>query len=117
MFCAGSALDIATTWTEAPAGDVAGFPAAVRAGRASANGEHGSSVKLAHAVGALLVNAYVFVVQPGDVWQGCGKDRCPKWDASTLSKDIVIGGDGNPSGGQNRWKPRFRRADCAAGEP
>ena len=53
------ALDIATTYTEAQASTVEEFLAAVaaRRGRGS-RGEHGSSVKLAHAVGALALNAY-----------------------------------------------------------
>jgi len=60
--CAGSddhgALDIATTWTEAPGEAPAAFLANVADGSAQVEGEHGSSLKLAHAVGALLLNAY-----------------------------------------------------------
>jgi glycosyltransferase involved in cell wall biosynthesis len=60
--CAGSddhgALDIGTTWTEAPGETAQELLAAVRSNRASVHGEHGSSLKLAHAVGALLLNSY-----------------------------------------------------------
>jgi hypothetical protein len=60
--CAGSddhgALDIATTWTEAGGGSAAEFLNSVKKGAAQVHGEHGSSLKLAHAVGALLLNAY-----------------------------------------------------------
>jgi glycosyltransferase involved in cell wall biosynthesis/predicted metal-dependent phosphoesterase TrpH len=60
--CAGSddhgALDIATTWTVAPGDSPATFLANVAGGSGVVCGEHGSSLKLAHAVGALLVNAY-----------------------------------------------------------
>jgi glycosyltransferase involved in cell wall biosynthesis len=60
--CAGSddhgALDIATTWTQAPAQTPSEFLEKVVSGRAAIAGEHGSSVKLAHAVGALLLNGY-----------------------------------------------------------
>src|SRR5262245_3934126 len=60
--CAGSddhgALDIATTWTEARGSTPSEFLDAVCGGGASIHGEHGSSVKLAHAVGALLINSY-----------------------------------------------------------
>jgi len=60
--CAGSddhgALDIATTWTEAPGPELGSFLAAVIAGQGTPRGEHGSTVKLAHAVGALALNAY-----------------------------------------------------------
>ena len=60
--CAGSddhgALDIATTWTEARGKSAADFLDDVAKGHASVGGEHGSSVKLAHAVGALLLNSY-----------------------------------------------------------
>jgi glycosyltransferase involved in cell wall biosynthesis/predicted metal-dependent phosphoesterase TrpH len=52
------ALDIATTWTEAPGSTATEFLQAVRTGRVAACGEHGSATKLAHAVGALLLNAY-----------------------------------------------------------
>jgi glycosyltransferase involved in cell wall biosynthesis/predicted metal-dependent phosphoesterase TrpH len=52
------ALDIATTWTEAPGSDVASFLGAVMSGLGSAHGAHGSTVKLAHAVAALAANAY-----------------------------------------------------------
>ena len=52
------ALDIATTWTEAPGDSPSAFLANVISGSGEAHGEHGSSLKLAHAVGALLVNAY-----------------------------------------------------------
>jgi len=60
--CAGSddhgALDIATTWTVAPGNSPAAFLANVVGGSGVVCGEHGSSLKLAHAVGALLLNAY-----------------------------------------------------------
>jgi glycosyltransferase involved in cell wall biosynthesis len=60
--CAGSddhgALDIATTWTVAPGDSPAAFLANVAGGSGVVCGEHGSSLKLAHAVGALLLNAY-----------------------------------------------------------
>jgi glycosyltransferase involved in cell wall biosynthesis len=62
--CAGSddhgALDIATTWTEVHADRPAPetFLRAVSRGDASISGEHGSSVKLAHAIAALALNAY-----------------------------------------------------------
>ncbi len=52
------ALDIATTWTEADAGDVADFLRCAVSGEASPAGAHGSPEKLAHAVLALFVNAY-----------------------------------------------------------
>lgn len=62
VLCAGSddhgALDIATTWTESAGASVEDFLAGLRAGKATIEGEHGSSVKLAHAVGALVLNAY-----------------------------------------------------------
>jgi glycosyltransferase involved in cell wall biosynthesis len=51
-------LDIATTWTEAPGVTVEEFLGSVVAGASSPLGEHGSALKLAHAVGALLLNAY-----------------------------------------------------------
>ncbi len=52
------ALDIATTWTEAPGVTVEEFLAAVTGAGGEPQGEHGSTVKLAHAVGALALNAY-----------------------------------------------------------
>jgi glycosyltransferase involved in cell wall biosynthesis/predicted metal-dependent phosphoesterase TrpH len=52
------ALDIATTWTDAPGATVDDFLAAVGRGECSLNGAHGSTAKLAHAVAALFVNAY-----------------------------------------------------------
>ena len=51
-------LDIATTWTEAPGETVEAFLASIDAGRCEPLGDHGSALKLAHAVGALLLNAY-----------------------------------------------------------
>ncbi len=51
-------LDIATTWTAADAVDVSGFLGAVAAGRCELGGAHGSAVKLAHAIGALGLNAF-----------------------------------------------------------
>jgi len=53
-----SALDIATTWTEAAGESVEQFLGRVMAGDASVGGEHGSAEKLAHAVLALFCNAY-----------------------------------------------------------
>ena len=52
------ALDIATTWTEAPGETPAEFLAGVTCGAGTPHGGHGSTVKLAHAIGALAVNAY-----------------------------------------------------------
>ncbi len=52
------ALDVATTWTEAPGASVEEFLANVTATGAAPGGEHGSALKLAHAVGALGLNAY-----------------------------------------------------------
>jgi glycosyltransferase involved in cell wall biosynthesis/predicted metal-dependent phosphoesterase TrpH len=52
------ALDIATTWTEAPGTTVDDFLAAIARGEGSVNGAHGSTAKLTHAVAALFVNAY-----------------------------------------------------------
>jgi predicted metal-dependent phosphoesterase TrpH len=52
------ALDIATTWTDAPGDTPAAFLAAVTTGGGEAGGAHGSTTKLAHAVAALFVNAY-----------------------------------------------------------
>ncbi len=52
------ALDIAMTWTEAPGETVEEFLANVSAAQATPGGEHGSALKLAHAVGALGLNAY-----------------------------------------------------------
>jgi glycosyltransferase involved in cell wall biosynthesis/predicted metal-dependent phosphoesterase TrpH len=52
------ALDIATTWTEAPGETPAEFLTAAATGGATIHGAHGSTTKLAHAVAALFVNAY-----------------------------------------------------------
>jgi glycosyltransferase involved in cell wall biosynthesis len=52
-----SALDVATTWTEAPGDSPDEFLPAVCRGDGRPCGEHGSAIKLAHAVGALLLNA------------------------------------------------------------
>ena len=52
------ALDIATTFTEAPGETPAEFLAALGAGEGEMHGSHGSTTKLAHAVAALFVNAY-----------------------------------------------------------
>ena len=52
------ALDIATTFTRAEGPTVERFLEAVADGAGTIVGEHGSSVKLAHAVGALALNAY-----------------------------------------------------------
>lgn len=51
-------LDIATTWTEAEGGTVEELLGSIRVGRCAPAGDHGSALKLAHAVGALLLNAY-----------------------------------------------------------
>jgi glycosyltransferase involved in cell wall biosynthesis len=60
--CAGSddhgAIDIATTWTEATGDVPAEFLTSVAQNRATVHGEHGSSVKLAHSIGALLLHSY-----------------------------------------------------------
>ena len=53
-----SALDIATTWTEAEGETVEVFLESITRGEASVGGAHGSTAKLAHAVAALFVNAY-----------------------------------------------------------
>jgi glycosyltransferase involved in cell wall biosynthesis len=53
-----SSLDIATTWTVAPGDSPAAFLENVAGGVGAVEGEHGSSVKLAHAIGALSFNAY-----------------------------------------------------------
>jgi glycosyltransferase involved in cell wall biosynthesis len=52
------ALDVATTWTEASGSTSEAFLRAVCAGEGMPSGEHGSATKLAHAVGALMLNAY-----------------------------------------------------------
>src|SRR5262249_5200522 len=52
------ALDIATTWTEAEGETVDAFLAALARGESGPAGEHGSTLKLAHAVAALFLNAY-----------------------------------------------------------
>jgi glycosyltransferase involved in cell wall biosynthesis/predicted metal-dependent phosphoesterase TrpH len=52
------ALDIGTTCTVAAGPTPADFLAAVARGDCRPAGEHGSTVKLAHALGALAVNAY-----------------------------------------------------------
>jgi len=52
------ALDIATTWTDAPGATVEDFLSSVAAGESAPAGEHGSTLKLAHALAALCVNAY-----------------------------------------------------------
>jgi glycosyltransferase involved in cell wall biosynthesis len=52
------AIDIATTWTEAPGETVEEFLGAVVDGRGRPGGAHGSTVKLAHALAALAANAY-----------------------------------------------------------
>jgi glycosyltransferase involved in cell wall biosynthesis len=52
------ALDIATTWTEAGGGTVGEFLAALARGECGPAGEHGSTLKLAHALAALFVHAY-----------------------------------------------------------
>ena len=52
------AIDIASTWTEAPGDTPAAFLEAVAAGAGKPEGAHGSAVKLAHAMAALAANAY-----------------------------------------------------------
>jgi glycosyltransferase involved in cell wall biosynthesis len=52
------AIDVATTWTRAPGDSPATFLAAVAEGLGAPQGAHGSTTKLAHALGALAVNAY-----------------------------------------------------------
>ncbi len=52
------AIDVATTWTQAPGDTPQAFLAAVAEGRGTPYGAHGSTTKLAHAMGALAVNAY-----------------------------------------------------------
>ena len=52
------ALDIASTWTEAEGETVEVFLASVMAGDGRVDGAHGSTLKLAHALAALGVNAY-----------------------------------------------------------
>lgn len=52
------AIDVATTWTQAPGETPAAFLAGVADGLATPHGAHGSTTKLAHAMGALAVNAY-----------------------------------------------------------
>jgi len=52
------ALDIGTTWTDAPGVTTREFLDAVACGEGSLGGAHGSTLKLAHAVAALFVHAY-----------------------------------------------------------
>jgi glycosyltransferase involved in cell wall biosynthesis/predicted metal-dependent phosphoesterase TrpH len=52
------ALDIATTWTEAAGATPETFLESVMKGDCAPDGEHGSTVKLAHAVASLAVHAY-----------------------------------------------------------
>ena len=52
------ALDIATTWTEVRADDVASFFGGIARGESAPSGAHGSPEKLAHAMIALFLNAY-----------------------------------------------------------
>jgi len=52
------ALDIATTWTEAQGDTVEEFLASLARGESGPVGEHGSTLKLAHALAALFVHAY-----------------------------------------------------------
>ena len=51
-------LDVATTWTEAAGNDVESFLAGIVSGGSAPAGAHGSAEKLAHAVLALVLNAY-----------------------------------------------------------
>jgi predicted metal-dependent phosphoesterase TrpH len=53
-----SALDIACAWSQAAAPTPEAFLEAIRAGRLEPCGSDGSTVKLAHALGALVLNAY-----------------------------------------------------------
>jgi hypothetical protein len=53
------AIDIATTWTQAHGVSPAEFLESVMAGGGTPGGAHGSTLKLAHALGALAVNAYL----------------------------------------------------------
>ena len=52
------ALDVATTWTEAGGDSVEDFLDSVASGDCAPGGEHGSTVKLAHALASLAVHAY-----------------------------------------------------------
>jgi glycosyltransferase involved in cell wall biosynthesis len=52
------AIDIATTWTDAHGATVDEFLQSVASGATAPGGEHGSTVKLAHAVGSLALHAY-----------------------------------------------------------
>jgi glycosyltransferase involved in cell wall biosynthesis/predicted metal-dependent phosphoesterase TrpH len=52
------ALDIASTWTEADGATAEEFLAGVMAGTGRPGGAHGSTLKLAHALASLAVNAY-----------------------------------------------------------
>ena len=52
------AIDIATTWTEARGETVEAFLASLASGECGPVGEHGSTLKLAHALAALFVHAY-----------------------------------------------------------
>jgi glycosyltransferase involved in cell wall biosynthesis/predicted metal-dependent phosphoesterase TrpH len=52
------ALDIGTTWTDAPGATAREFLDAITRGESSVGGGHGSTLKLAHAVAALFVHAY-----------------------------------------------------------
>ena len=52
------ALDVATTWTEARGETVEAFLDTLARGESGPAGEHGSTLKLAHALAALFVNAY-----------------------------------------------------------
>jgi glycosyltransferase involved in cell wall biosynthesis len=59
-------LDVATAWTETPpAADVPALLAHLLAGRTAPGGAHGSSEKLAHAVGTLLVRHHLDAGIPG----------------------------------------------------
>lgn len=52
------ALDIATTWTDAPGARVEEMLASIARGEGVIGGGHGSTLKLAHAIAALFANAY-----------------------------------------------------------
>jgi glycosyltransferase involved in cell wall biosynthesis/predicted metal-dependent phosphoesterase TrpH len=52
------ALDVATTWTEARGETVEEFLGTLARGESGPAGEHGSTLKLAHALAALFVHAY-----------------------------------------------------------
>jgi glycosyltransferase involved in cell wall biosynthesis/predicted metal-dependent phosphoesterase TrpH len=85
------ALDIATTWTTAPGDSPTSFLTAVTAGGGEPGGAHGSTVKLAHALGALALNAYREAGHPlaggiGDTFAGLFDDDAD--DAGARHEEI-----------------------------